>query len=111
MAEPVDRSTRGRRANNAGKQYERDVAGILPGGKRIGQYGGPVDVTADFGVIAQVKVGGAFPEVLSRYLTKVMMAAKADETPVVIVGNRPGVGSKRTHLVLLTLEDFVRLLK
>lgn len=106
-----ERKHRGRKANNAGKQYERDVASMLPGGKRVGMYGGPIDVTADQGIVAQVKVGGAFPEVLNRYLDKTMAAAKADETPVVIVGNRPGVGVKRTHLVILSLEDFVRLIR
>jgi hypothetical protein len=106
-----ERKHRGRKANNAGKQYERDVASMLPGGKRVGMYGGPIDVTADQGIVAQVKVGGSFPEVLNRYLDKTMAASKADETPVVIVGNKPGVGVKRTHLVILTLEDFVRLIR
>jgi hypothetical protein len=56
-------------------------------------------------------VGASFPEVLNRYLDKTMAASKAEETPIVVVGNRPGVGVRRTHLVILTLEDFVRLLK
>lgn len=106
-----ERKHRGRKANNAGKQYERDVASMLPGGKRVGMYGGPIDVVADQGIVAQVKVGGSFPEVLNRYLEKATAASKADETPVVIVGNKPGVGVKRTHLVVLTLEDFVRLIR
>lgn len=104
------RSVRGRRANNAGKQYERDVAALLPNGKRVGMYGGPIDVVADKGIVAQCKVGAAFPEVLNRYLGRTMAAARADQTPILVVGNRPGPGTKRTELVVLTLDDFVRLL-
>jgi len=108
-----ERSKRGRRANNAGKQFERDCALVLPNGKRVGMYGGIVDVTArgsEHGVVAQCKLGGSFPSVLNRYLERVSAAAKADEIPVVIVGDRPGPGSKRTTLVLLSIEDFIEVL-
>jgi len=107
------KSLRGKRSNNAGKAYERECALMLPNGKRVGMYGGIVDVTAhgtEHSVIAQCKLGGSFPGVLNRYLERVSMAAKADEVPVVIVGNRPGPGSKRTSLVVLSIEDFIELL-
>ena len=107
------RSKRGKRANNAGKQFERDCAFILPNGKRVGMYGGIVDVTAhgsEHGVVAQCKLGGSFPSVLNRYLERVAVAAKADEIPVVIVGDRPGPGAKRKILVLLAIEDFIEVL-
>lgn len=112
MAE-VTKSLRGKRANNAGKAYERECALMLPNGKRVGMYGGIVDVTArgtDHAVIAQCKLGGSFPGVLNRYLDRVTMAAKAGEIPVVIVGNRPGAGSKRTSLVIMSIEDFIEVL-
>lgn len=108
----ADRSIRGRRANNAGKAYEREVSAILPGGKRVGMYGGIVDVVSEeAGIIAQCKLGGSFPTLLNRYLDAVSAAAKADQTPIVVVGNRPGPGTSRTSLVVLRIEDFVRLLK
>jgi hypothetical protein len=108
----AERSTRGRRANNAGKAYEREIAEIIPGGKRVGMYGGIVDVMSDrAGIIAQCKLGGSFPTLLNRYLDAVSQASKADQTPIVVVGNRPGPGIRRTSLVVLRIEDFVRLIK
>jgi hypothetical protein len=90
----------------AGKDWEREVARRL-NGLRIGQYGGKSDVqTSAFNV--QCKVG---PSYFSRWVIEAIDALPADgRCPVVVIGDRPGSGTKRRAYICLDLDDFVDLM-
>lgn len=96
--------TRGRRANNRGKAYEREVAAIL-GGQRVGQFGSKVDVSAGE-LQVQCKTGKSYPERLDGWLRSVPY--RADEVRALVISDSPGSGNRRRSLIVFDLEEFVR---
>ena len=93
---------KGRNAGRRGKDYERSVAARL-GLRRVGQYGGPDDVRGDWASI-QCKVGGAFPELLWRWLQAI--PHDADRIRAVVVGDSPGPGGRRREVIVMDLSEF-----
>lgn len=109
----AERSRRGRRANNRGKDFERLVAERL-NGKRIGQFGSKVDVSVAAtemmqGLAIQCKVGKSFPLRLQVLLESI--PTRGDEIAVVVCGDSPGAGTKRKAMAILSLDDLATLLE
>lgn len=101
-----DASRRGRLNRSRGNAFEREVAHKF-GGKRVGQYGGPEDVAAgQFNI--QAKCGQMFSEKYWRWLQAV--PRKADQVPLLVVGDAPGSGSKRRVFVVIEEHDFLELI-
>jgi len=100
-----DRSTRGRRSRNRGNAYERDVARRL-GVSRVGQYGTKADVgDRDEWIVAQTKMGKAYPERLDGWLRSIPF--RADQLRALVIGDAPGAGTKRRELIVLDLAEFL----
>jgi hypothetical protein len=100
-----DASRRGRLNRSRGNAFEREVAHKF-GGKRVGQYGGPEDVTAgQFNI--QAKCGQMFSEKYWRWLSAI--PRKADQVPLLVVGDAPGSGGKRRVVVIIEESDFLNL--
>jgi hypothetical protein len=97
------RRVRGRRANNRGKAYEREVAATL-GGQRVGQFGSKTDVAAG-GLQVQCKTGKSYPERLDGWLRSVTV--KADQVRALVVSDSPGSGTRRRSLIVFDLDEFV----
>lgn len=93
---------RGRNNRTRGNAIEREVGKRL-GLRRVGQYGGPDDLTNDL-FAAQVKSGGAFSERYWSWLKAVPV--NAGQTPLLVVTDAPGPGHKRRAVVVLDLEDW-----
>ena len=100
-----DAARRGRLNRSRGNAFEREVAHKF-GGKRVGQYGGPEDVSAgQFNI--QAKCGQMFSEKYWRWLQAI--PRKADQVPLLVVGDAPGSGSKRRVFVVIEEHDFLEL--
>ncbi len=98
---------RGLNANRRGKAFERKLAAELAGGKRVGQFGGKEDVTADGGRWQiQAKVGTMFPERLYKWLADVPV--EAGQRRALVVGDSPGPGRKRRTIVVLEFDEWRR---
>jgi hypothetical protein len=98
-------SKRGRNNRARGNAIEREVGKQL-GLRRVGQYGGPDDLTGDM-FAAQVKSGGAFPERLWSWLKAVPVTGA--QTPLLVVTDAPGPGHKRRAVVVLDIADWIAL--
>jgi hypothetical protein len=96
---------RGKNNRSRGNAIEREVGKRL-GLRRVGQYGGPDDLSGEL-FVAQVKSGGAFPERLWSWLKAV--PANAGQTPLLVVTDAPGPGFRRRALVILELDEWVAL--
>jgi hypothetical protein len=100
-----DAARRGRLNRSRGNAFEREVAHKF-GGKRVGQYGGPEDVAAgQFNI--QAKCGQMFSEKYWRWLAAI--PRKADQVPLLVVGDAPGSGAKRRVVVIIEESDFLDL--
>ena len=100
-----DAARRGRLNRSRGNAFEREVAHKF-GGKRVGQYGGPEDVSAgQFNI--QARCGQMFSEKYWRWLQAV--PRKAGQVPLLVVGDAPGSGSKRRVFVVIEEHDFLDL--
>jgi hypothetical protein len=95
-------SRRGRTNRSRGNSIEREVGKKL-GLRRVGQYGGPDDLSGQL-FAAQVKSGGSFSERFWSWLKAV--PATADQTRLLIVTDAPGPGRKRRAVVILDLDDW-----
>lgn len=93
---------RGRNNRARGNAIEREVGRAL-GLRRVGQYGGPDDLTSPL-FAAQVKSGGSFSERYWSWLRAV--PTSAGQTPLLVVTDAPGPGRKRRAIVVLDLEDW-----
>jgi hypothetical protein len=100
-----DKVRRGKNNRSRGNAIEREVGKRL-GLRRVGQYGGPDDLSGEL-FVAQVKSGGAFPERLWSWLKAV--PANAGQTPLLVVTDAPGPGFRRRALVILELDEWVAL--
>ena len=100
----AEKSSRGKRARQRGNSFEREVASRL-NGKRTGQYGGKTDVETEMFVI-QCKVGLSYPSRLDKWLRE--LTPKADQLAVLVVGDSPGAGVRRSALAVIDFEDFVQ---
>lgn len=98
-------SRRGRTNRSRGNAVEREIGHRL-GLRRVGQYGGPDDLSGEM-FAAQVKSGGAFPERLWGWLRAVPVTA--GQTALLVVANAPGSGVKRRAVVVLSVEDWIAL--
>lgn len=101
----ADRIRGGRRNRNRGNAIEREIGHKL-GLRRVGQYGGPDDLSGDLFAV-QVKSGVVFPERLWYWLRAV--PSEASQTPLLVVTDAPGPGRPRRSIVILTLEDWIAL--
>jgi hypothetical protein len=99
--DPVS-TKRGRTNRSRGNAIERAVGKEL-GLRRVGQYGGPDDLSG-LAFAAQVKSGGAFSERYWSWLKAVPVTA--NQTPILVVTDAPGPGHKRRALVVLELSDW-----
>lgn len=93
---------RGRNNRSRGNAIERAVGKEL-GLRRVGQYGGPDDLSGQM-FAAQVKSGGSFSERYWSWLKAVPVTA--GQTPILVVTDAPGPGHKRRALVVLELSDW-----
>lgn len=101
-----DATTRRGRNNRArGNAIEREVGHRL-GLRRVGQFGGPDDLSGDLFSV-QVKSGGAFPERLWSWLKAV--PANAGQTPLLVVTDASGPGRRRRAVVVLDLDEWIAL--
>jgi hypothetical protein len=96
---------RGRNNRQRGNAIEREVGKRL-GLKRVGQYGGPDDLTGDLFAV-QVKSGLAFPERLWAWLRAV--PTRAGQTALLVVTDAPGPGKRRRAVVVLDLDEWTAL--
>lgn len=96
---------RGRTNRSRGNSIEREVGKKL-GLRRVGQYGGPDDLAGDL-FAAQVKSGGAFSERYWQWLRAVPVTA--GQTPILVVTDAPGPGTKRRAVVVVAIDDWVAL--
>ena len=94
--------SRGRRANQRGKAWERAVAAQI-GGERVGQLGGKDDVQHPRFAI-QTKVGKAFPERFWSWLCAI--PTLPGQRRALIVGDAPGPGRRRRAVVVLELQEW-----
>lgn len=99
------KAKRGKNNRSRGNAIEREIGHKL-GLRRVGQYGGPDDLS---GVLfaAQVKSGGSFPERFWSWLKAVPV--NAGQTPLLVVTDAPGPGKRRRAVVVLDLDDWVSL--
>jgi hypothetical protein len=95
----------GRNNRARGNAIERAVGKEL-GLRRVGQYGGPDDLSG-LAFAAQVKSGGSFSERYWSWLKAVPVTA--DQTPILVVTDAPGPGHKRRAMVVIELSDWVSL--
>jgi hypothetical protein len=93
---------RGRTNRQRGNAIERAVGKDL-GLRRVGQYGGPDDLSG-LAFAAQVKSGGSFSERYWAWLKAVPVTA--NQTPILVVTDAPGPGHKRRAMVVLELSDW-----
>jgi hypothetical protein len=105
--ENKEKSVRGKRARNSGNAFEREiVAAFGNGARRVGQFGGKTDVEVPGWLAIQAKCGnGFFPTRLDNALRS--LSVRGDELKAVVVGNKPGMGVKRTSLIVFDLQDFL----
>lgn len=95
-------SRRGRNNRARGNAIEREIGRAL-GLRRVGQYGGPDDLTSAL-FAAQVKSGASFSERYWSWLAAVPTVA--GQTPLLVVTDAPGPGHPRRAVVVLRLEDW-----
>jgi hypothetical protein len=93
---------RGRNNRARGNSIEREVGKRL-GLRRVGQYGGPDDLSGEL-FAAQVKSGGAFSERLWSWLKAVPV--NAGQTALLVVTDAPGPGHRRRAMVILDIGDW-----
>jgi hypothetical protein len=98
-------SRRGRNNRSRGNAIEREVGKQL-GLRRVGQYGGPEDLSGDL-FAAQVKSGGAFSERVWSWLKAVPV--NAGQTPLLVITDAPGPGHKRRAVVVVEINDWIAL--
>jgi hypothetical protein len=95
-------SRRGKNNRARGNAIEREVGKQL-GLRRVGQFGGPDDLSSSM-FAAQVKSGGAFSERYWSWLKAV--PTNAGQTPLLVVTDAPGPGRKRRAIVVIAIEDW-----
>lgn len=93
---------RGRNNRSRGNAIEREVGKKL-GLRRVGQYGGPDDLSGEL-FAAQVKSGGSFSERYWSWLRAVPV--NASQVPLLVVTDAPGPGHKRRAVVVIDLDDW-----
>lgn len=103
-ADPVLRR-RGRTNRARGNAIEREIGHRL-GLRRVGQFGGADDLSADW-MIVQVKSGTSFPERIWRWLQA--LPANAGQVRAVIMTDAPGPGRRRRAIVVLDIDDWIAL--
>jgi len=96
---------RGKNNRSRGNAIEREVGKAL-GLRRVGQYGGPDDLSGELFAV-QVKSGGAFSERYWSWLRAV--PTNAGQTPLLVVTDAPGAGHRRRALVVLELGEWIAL--
>ena len=102
-----EKSVRGKRARNSGNAFELEIVKKFGGGaKRVGMFGGKTDVEIPGWLAIQAKCGnGFFPTRIDNALRS--LSVRGDELRAVVVGNKPGMGVKRTALIVFDLQDFI----
>jgi hypothetical protein len=100
-----EKARRGRTNRSRGNAIEREVGKLL-GLRRVGQFGGPDDLSGELFAV-QVKSGGSFPERLWTWLRAV--PTNAGQTPLLVVTDAPGPGHRRRAVVVVALEDWIAL--
>jgi hypothetical protein len=102
-----EKSVRGKRARNSGNAFEREIVAAFGGGaKRVGMFGGKTDVEIPGWLAIQAKCGnGFFPTRIDNALRS--LSVRGDELRAVVVGTKPGMGVKRTALIVFDLGDFI----
>ena len=95
----------GKNNRNRGNSIERAVGKRL-GLRRVGQYGGPDDLSGELFAV-QVKSGFAFSERYWSWLRAVPV--NAGQTPLLVVTDAPGAGHRRRALVVLELDEWIAL--
>lgn len=96
---------RGRTNRSRGNAIEREIGHRL-GLRRVGQYGGPDDLSGDL-FAAQVKSGVAFSERYWGWLQAVPHTA--GQTPILVVTDAPGPGHRRRAVVVIEIGEWIAL--
>jgi len=95
----------GKNNRSRGNSIERDIGKQL-GLRRVGQFGGPDDLSGEM-FAAQVKSGGAFSERWWSWLRAVPV--NAGQTPLLVVTDAPGPGHRRRAVVVIEIGDWIAL--
>jgi hypothetical protein len=98
-----EKSRRGKNNRKRGNSIELSVAKTI-GGKRVGMFGGKVDVENDH-LQFQVKSGSAFPERIWSLLQSIEY--RTDRLRGVVHVSAEGSGIKRRALVTFDLEEYL----
>ncbi len=98
-------SRRGKTNRSRGNSIEREIGKAL-GLRRVGQFGGPDDLSGEM-FCAQVKSGGAFSERVWSWLRAVPV--NAGQTPILVVTDAPGPGHRRRAVVVVEIGDWIAL--
>lgn len=97
-------SKRGRNARLRGNRYELTVAEEL-GGRKVGHFGGPEDVTVGMFVIQAKRFApGRFPGWMADELDK--LPRTDGRVPLLVVSEAAGRGRRGRALAIVTLDDW-----
>lgn len=96
---------RGKNNKARGEAIEREIGHRL-GLRRVGQFGGPEDLSNNLWAV-QVKSGGSFSERFWSWLKGVPV--RAGQVPLLVVTDAPGPGHKRRAVVIVDIEDWIAL--
>jgi hypothetical protein len=102
--EQWEKSRRGKNNRKRGNSIELSIAKIITNGKRVGMFGGKVDVENDHFQF-QVKSGSAFPERIWSLLQSIEY--RTDRLRGVVHVSAEGSGIKRRNLVTFDLEEYL----
>jgi hypothetical protein len=106
------KTRKGRNARRLGNDFELDVAhalsSVFPDVRRVGQYGGPEDVSGRLIYVQCKKQAGLYPKGADRLLSETETHANADQYTAVAYAH-PGHGHHR--LIVMDLADFVNLIR
>lgn len=98
-----EKSLRGKRANRRGRRESARIAKDI-GGKNHEVEGQKYDVTNDLYVVQSKKDKGLFSERHWRFLSEI--PREGGRTPVLIVKDAPGPGTKVRGYAVMTVQDF-----
>lgn len=99
----ADRSRRGKNNRKRGNSIELAV-GKMIGGKRVGMFGGKVDVENDH-LQLQIKSGGTFPERIWDLIQSIEY--RADRLRGAVHVSTEGSGTKRRYMITFDLEEYI----
>jgi hypothetical protein len=101
--EKAERSRRGKNNRKRGNSIELVVAKMIDG-KRVGMFGGKVDVESDV-LQLQIKSGSSFPERIWDLLQSIVY--RPEKLRGVVHSSAEGSGVKRRIVITFDLEEYL----